>query len=38
LLNWLPVTSNLFDASGNFQFTNPINPAQPQEFYRLQLP
>lgn len=36
LLNWLPVTSNLFDASGNFNFTNPINPARPQEFYRLK--
>jgi hypothetical protein len=38
LLNWLPVTSNLFDASGNFIFTNPINPARPQEFYRLKQP
>jgi hypothetical protein len=38
LLNWLPVTSNLFDASGNFLFTNPINPARPQEFYRLLQP
>ena len=38
LLNWLPVTSNLFDASGNFLFTNPVNPARPQEFYRLRLP
>jgi len=38
LLNWLPVTSNLFDASGNFNFTNPINPARPQEFYRLFKP
>jgi len=38
LLNWLPVTSNLFDASGNFNFTNPINPARSQEFYRLRLP
>jgi hypothetical protein len=38
LLNWLPVTSNLFDASGNFLFTNPINPARRQEFYRLLQP
>ncbi len=38
LLNWLPISSNLFDASGNFLFTNPINPARPQEFYRLRLP
>jgi hypothetical protein len=38
LINWLPVTSNLFDASGIFLFTNPINPARSQEFYRLRLP
>lgn len=38
LLNWLPVSSNLFDAGGNFLFTNPINPAFSQEFYRLRLP
>jgi len=38
LLNWLPISSNLFDAGGNFQFTNPINPARPQEFYRLLQP
>jgi len=35
LLNWIPVSTNPFDASGNFLFTNPINPARPQEFYRL---
>jgi hypothetical protein len=38
LLNWLPISSNLFDASGHFLFTNPINPAKPQEFYRLLEP
>lgn len=38
LLNWLPISSNLFDASGNFLFTNPINPARPIEFYRLFIP
>ena len=36
LMNWLPVTSNVFDASGNFLFTNPVDPNLPQEFYRLQ--
>jgi hypothetical protein len=38
LLNWLPVTSNVFDASGNFIFTNPFNSTQQQEYYRLRLP
>lgn len=35
---WTPVATNLFDASGNFIFTNPLNPNSPQAFYRLQLP
>ena len=37
LMNWIPVSTNPFDASGNFLFTNSINPNQPQEFYRLRL-
>jgi hypothetical protein len=35
LPNWIPVSTNPFDASGDFLFTNPINPTQPQEFFRL---
>jgi polygalacturonase len=35
---WTPVGTNLFDASGNFIFTNAINPNSPQTFYLLQLP
>lgn len=38
LMNWLPVSTNPFDANGNFLFTNPIDPARPQEFYRLVEP
>jgi hypothetical protein len=32
------VLTNLFDASGNFGFTNPPVPGQGQEFYMLELP
>lgn len=35
---WTPVTTNLFDASGNFIFTNAIDPSSPQTFYLLQIP
>jgi alpha-L-rhamnosidase len=38
LSNWVPVLTNLFDASGDFDFTNPPVPGQPQEFYMLELP
>jgi hypothetical protein len=38
LSNWVPVFTNLFDASGNFDFTNPASPGQPREFYLLELP
>ena len=37
LINWIPVSTNPFDASGNFLLTNTINPARPREFYRLEL-
>ncbi|HEV2437775.1 MAG TPA: glycosyl hydrolase family 28 protein [Verrucomicrobiae bacterium] len=35
---WTPVTTNVFDAGGNFIFTNAINADSPQAFYRLQVP
>ena len=38
LVNWLPVSTNPFDANGNFLFTNPVDPAKSQEFYRLFVP
>jgi rhamnogalacturonan endolyase len=34
---WTPVATNQFDAAGNFNVTNAINPALPQTFFRLQL-
>jgi hypothetical protein len=38
LINWTRLLANPFDTSGNFIFTNPLNPNWPQRFYRLQLP
>jgi autotransporter-associated beta strand protein len=38
LANWSRVATNQFDANGYFNLTNPIDPAMPQLFYRLQLP
>jgi autotransporter-associated beta strand protein len=36
--NWTVVSTNQFDAAGNFIFTNAINTHWPQSFYILQLP
>jgi hypothetical protein len=36
--NWTRLLTNQFDNSGNFNFTNAMNPDSPQNFYRLQLP
>ena len=35
--NWLRLSTNPFDAAGNFIFTNPLDTAQSQLFYFLQL-
>jgi fibronectin-binding autotransporter adhesin len=36
LSQWIPLLTNTFDGSGNFNLsTNIVNPAQPQEFYFL---
>jgi autotransporter-associated beta strand protein len=34
---WLPVATNQFDASGNFNLTNAINSNSPATFYKLEL-
>jgi autotransporter-associated beta strand protein len=36
--SWTPIATNTFDSSGNFTFTNTINPAIPQRFFRIQVP
>jgi hypothetical protein len=35
MTNWPPIATNLFDANGNFDSTNPVSPADAQRFYRL---
>jgi autotransporter-associated beta strand protein len=37
LAGWVPLLTNQFDGSGNFNFTNGLNTNWPQSFYRLQL-
>ena len=38
LSNWSRIVTNQFDGSGNFIFSNAINPGILQYFFRLQLP
>ena len=37
LNQWLPLATNRFDGSGNFNWTNAIVPGEPTLFYRIQL-
>jgi hypothetical protein len=38
LSNWTALATNCFDAGGNFLLTNPLNPAQPWQFFKLEIP
>lgn len=38
LTNWTRLATNVLDAQGDFTITNGMNPDQPWQFYRLQLP
>jgi hypothetical protein len=38
LIDWLPVQTNTFDASGNFTVTNTLDVNAPQVFYRIEQP
>jgi T5SS/PEP-CTERM-associated repeat protein len=38
LTSWTRLLTNQFDSLGGFVFTNPINPAVPVRFFRLQVP
>ncbi len=38
LNSWTHLATNTFDASGNFNFTNAMNPGTPRQFFRLQTP
>jgi hypothetical protein len=35
--NWTILETNNFDANGNFNVTNTINPGNPQSFYRIKV-
>jgi autotransporter-associated beta strand protein len=37
LSEWQRITTNVFDAAGNFNFTNRFSPDTPRQFYLLQL-
>jgi len=38
LANWTVLSTNSFDANGNFSVTNPVSTTVPQQFYLLRLP
>jgi autotransporter-associated beta strand protein len=38
LSNWTSIATNVFDGSGGFSLTNPINLAEPQQFWILKEP
>jgi autotransporter-associated beta strand protein len=38
LANWTPILTNTFDGSGNFTFTNTVNPNEPERYYLLKTP
>ena len=38
LSNWVSIATNLFDSGGNFSFTNPITPGEPQRYFRIRTP
>ena len=38
LANWSALTTNTFDGSGQFHYTNPVSPAKPRQFFIFKLP
>ena len=38
LTNWLALTTNTFDGSGQFHYTKNVNPAKPRQFFIFKLP
>jgi hypothetical protein len=36
LTNWVVLSTNSYDGSGNFSVTNPVNGGTPQRFYRIK--
>jgi hypothetical protein len=38
LNQWIRLATNVFDANGNFSFTNAVSLSTPQQFFLLELP
>src|ERR1019366_1764737 len=38
LANWTAVTTNVFDGTGQFHYTNNISPTKPRQFFTFKLP
>ena len=38
LTNWTALATNIFDGSGQFRYTNNVNPAKPRQFFIFKLP
>jgi hypothetical protein len=38
LTNWLALTTNTFDGSGQFRYTNNVTPVKPRQFFIFKLP
>jgi hypothetical protein len=38
LANWSALTTNTFDGSGQFHYTNHVSPAKPRQFFIFKLP
>jgi hypothetical protein len=38
LTNWLALTTNTFDGTGQFHYTNNVNPVKPRQFFIFKLP
>ena len=38
LTNWTALTTNTFDGTGQFHYTNHVSPAKPRQFFIFKLP
>jgi autotransporter-associated beta strand protein len=38
IVNWTPVQTNIVGADGKFTNSIPVNPSEPQRFYRISIP
>jgi hypothetical protein len=38
LTNWTALATNTFDGTGQFRYTNNVNPVKPRQFFIFKLP